>query len=139
MWEQDHMRLCVFLAGVLASVVSRSSRSAAVDLHGTARAGDRPEPHAVVWLDALDAGPPAASRTLRLDKRNVDLWPRILAVRAGTVVDFPNNALSNTAGARIRMLQALTLQVQLVRQSPQLPPHRSAALDVGITYSIRRD
>jgi hypothetical protein len=43
-----------------------------------------------------------------------------------------------TAGARIRMLQALTLQVQLVRQPPQLP-HGSTALDVGITYSIRRD
>jgi hypothetical protein len=43
-----------------------------------------------------------------------------------------------TAGARVRMLQALTLQLQLVRQPPQLPSDRSTALDLAITYSIRR-
>jgi hypothetical protein len=70
------MRVWLLLAGVLASGANGSPRPDAIDLHGTARSGDRrPESRAVVWLDA----------------------------------------------------------------PPQLPPHRSTALDVGITYSIRRD
>ena len=44
-----------------------------------------------------------------------------------------------TAGARIRMIQALMLQLELVRQPPELPPYHSTMLDVAITYSIRRD
>ena len=85
------MRLWLLLAGVLASVVNGSPRSPAVDLHGTARSGDRPEPRAVVWLDARDKTAPVASVKPRLDQRNLDFSPRILAVRVGTIVDFPNN------------------------------------------------
>jgi hypothetical protein len=44
-----------------------------------------------------------------------------------------------TAGARIRMLRALTLQLQLVPQPAELPPHRSTAFDVAIAYSVGRD
>ena len=85
------MRLWLLLAGVLASVANGSPGSPVVDLHGTARSGDRPEPRAVVWLDAADKAAPAVSVKHRLDQRNLDFSPRILAVRVGTVVDFPNN------------------------------------------------
>ena len=85
------MRLWLLLAGVLASVVNASTGSPVVNLHGTARSGDRPEPRAVVWLDAPDKAAPAAAVKPRLDQRNLDFSPRILAVRVGTVVDFPNN------------------------------------------------
>jgi plastocyanin len=89
--EQGHMRLWLLLSGVLASVANGSPGSAVVDLHGTARSGDRPEPRAIVWLDATDTAAPVAPAKPRLDQRNLDFSPRILAVRVGTVVDFPNN------------------------------------------------
>jgi plastocyanin len=85
------MRLWLLLTGVLASVVNGSAGSTVVDLHGTARSGERPEPQAVVWLDASASAAPAASAKPRLDQRNLDFSPRILAVRVGTIVDFPNN------------------------------------------------
>ena len=85
------MRLWLLLAGILASVVNGSTGSPVVNLHGTARSGDRPEPRAVVWLDAQDKAAPAAAVKPRLDQRNLDFSPRVLAVRVGTVVDFPNN------------------------------------------------
>jgi len=60
-------------------------------LSGTTRAGDRPEPHAVVWLDAPSDAPAVQSARVVLDQRNLDFSPHVLAVRVGTVVDFPNN------------------------------------------------
>ena len=84
------MRLWLLLAGVLASTMNGSSRSAAIDLHGTARSGDRPEPRAVVWLDASDHLVPSSPVKPRLDQRILDVSPRILAARVGTVVDFPS-------------------------------------------------
>ena len=43
-----------------------------------------------------------------------------------------------TAGTRIRILDQLTAQVALVHQSEQIPQRRPTALDLGLTYSIRR-
>jgi plastocyanin len=64
---------------------------ATVDLHGTAKAGERPAPDTVVWLDAPDAPPPATPPRAVLDQRNLAFSPRVLVVRAGTLIDFPNN------------------------------------------------
>jgi plastocyanin len=61
------------------------------DLRGMARAGARPQPNAVVWLDAPDARSPTRSRKVVLDQRNLSFSPHVLAVRVGTVVDFPND------------------------------------------------
>ena len=62
------------------------------DLRGMARAAGRPSADTVVWLEAPDAPPPPATpaRAL-LDQRNLSFVPRVLVVRAGTLVDFPNN------------------------------------------------
>ena len=43
-----------------------------------------------------------------------------------------------TAGTRIRIIDQLAAQVALVHQSRQIPQRRPTALDLGITYSIRR-
>jgi plastocyanin len=61
------------------------------DLRGTTRASGHSLPDAVVWLEApnLPAGIPAG-RVL-LDQRNLSFVPHVLAVRVGTIVDFPND------------------------------------------------
>jgi plastocyanin len=62
-----------------------------IEVRGSARVGNRPQPHAVVWLEAPNAPPsPAVDRTV-LDQRNLSFSPRVLAVRVGTTVEFPNN------------------------------------------------
>jgi plastocyanin len=65
--------------------------TASTDVRGSARSGGRPEVNAVVWLDAPNA--PSTPQTARvvLDQRNLMFSPHVLAVRVGTVVDFPNN------------------------------------------------
>ena len=76
-------------AALLLAVAARDL--AAADLHGTARVGARPEPNAVVWLDAPPASVPAPARKVVLDQRNLSFSPHVLAVRVGTAVEFPNN------------------------------------------------
>jgi plastocyanin len=73
------------------SVAVLAVGQATVDLHGTARAADRPAPDTVVWLDAPSAPPPATPPHAVLDQRNLAFSPRVLVIRAGTQVDFPNN------------------------------------------------
>lgn len=85
------MRRWLLSIGVLVSVANGSPAPAPIDLHGTARSGDRSEPNAVVWLEAPNAPAAAHAPTPVLDQRNLDFWPHVLAVRVGTVVDFPNN------------------------------------------------
>jgi len=60
-----------------------------VDVRGTARLGERPAPDSVVWFDALNA--PARAVRAVLDQRNLAFNPRVLVVRTGTNVEFPNN------------------------------------------------
>ena len=43
-----------------------------------------------------------------------------------------------TIGARIRILDGLSLNVNLLHRSGELEEHRPTALDVGITWSVRR-
>ena len=80
------------IAGVGTALLLTSARGPAdVDLRGVARAGDRPQPNAVVWLDAPNAPAPTPSQKAVLDQRNLSFYPHVLAVRVGTVVDFPND------------------------------------------------
>lgn len=60
------------------------------ELNGTVAVAGRPAQHAVVWLDA---SAPAAGQTQKvvLDQRNLSFVPHVLAIRVGTMVDFPNN------------------------------------------------
>jgi plastocyanin len=62
----------------------------AAELTGTVQVDGRPTQHAVVWLEASGA-PAAPAGKVVLDQRNLAFMPHVLAVRVGTVVDFPNN------------------------------------------------
>ena len=62
---------------------------APVDLVGTTRVGERREPNAVVWLEGVAASGREAPKAV-LDQRNLAFNPRVLAVRVGTTVEFPN-------------------------------------------------
>jgi plastocyanin len=78
-----------FLGALLLAVASAGT--AGLDLHGTARAGDRPQANAVVWLEAPNAPVTAENRRAVLDQRNLSFSPHVLAVRVGALVDFPND------------------------------------------------
>jgi len=60
------------------------------DLSGSVQVAGRPGEYAVVWLAAADA-PSTPAQKVVLDQRNLAFSPRVLAVRVGTIVDFPNN------------------------------------------------
>jgi plastocyanin len=82
------------LLACMATVLSLTRADAGgppFDLHGTARAGGHALPDVVVWLEApnLPAGTPAGK--VVLDQRNLSFIPHVLAVRVGTIVDFPND------------------------------------------------
>ncbi|HEY7449380.1 MAG TPA: carboxypeptidase regulatory-like domain-containing protein [Vicinamibacterales bacterium] len=62
-----------------------------LDVQGTARLGDTPEPDVVVWLESPALSRSMDSRRTVLDQRNLRFSPRVLAVQVGTIVDFPNN------------------------------------------------
>jgi len=81
----------LLVVAVFGSLASAAPAPALVDLQGTTRVGDRTEPHAVVWLDAPAGSMAARAPRTILDQRNLDFSPQVLAVRVGTVVEFPNN------------------------------------------------
>lgn len=60
-------------------------------LKGTARSRRGPEPHAVVWLEVPNAPPPTRAERLVIRQRGLVFNPKLLAVRVGTVVEFPND------------------------------------------------
>ncbi len=64
--------------------------AADTDLHGHTLVGTKPSPNAVVWVEASGA-PRTRSARVVVDQRDLNFYPHVLAVRAGTVVDFPNN------------------------------------------------
>ena len=79
-----------FGAGVVVLLLATAARAlVGFDLHGTIRVGERPEPNAVVWVEVPGSGPP--QKKVVLDQRNLSFSPRVLAVRTGTTVEFPNN------------------------------------------------
>jgi plastocyanin len=76
--------LFVCLSGLAAAQAS------AAELTGTVHAAGKPIEHAVVWLEASGA-PAARPQRVVIDQRNLAFIPRVLVVRVGTTVDFPNN------------------------------------------------
>lgn len=51
---------------------------------------------------------------------------------------FAMSAERYTAGTRIRLLDRLAAQIAVVHQSRQIPQRRPTALDLGLSYSLRR-
>jgi plastocyanin len=83
-------------ATVLAIVVSLVGRGAVTraeqaDLRGVARVGGSPAANAVVWLTTPGPATALTSKPIVLDQRNLAFIPRVLVVRVGATVDFPNN------------------------------------------------
>jgi plastocyanin len=78
-------------AAVIVLIATCGSAPAGLNVHGTARGGSRPEANAVVWLEAPGAPPAAQTSTVVLDQRNLRFSPTVLAVRVGTIVQFPNH------------------------------------------------
>jgi plastocyanin len=91
--QNDRSRVrIVFLLGVVLVALCVSHAGAAVErqVRGVVLAAGRPAANAVVWLEAPDA-PPTSAKKVVLDQRNLRFSPKVLAVRAGTAVLFPNN------------------------------------------------
>jgi plastocyanin len=65
--------------------------AASAELSGSAQAAGKPIQHAIVWLDAPGAPAFVQTRKVVLDQRNLDFNPRVLAIRVGTTVEFPNS------------------------------------------------
>lgn len=61
------------------------------DLTGTVQVAGRPTQYAVIWLDASGAPRTPQTQKVVLDQRNLAFDPPVLAVRVGTIVEFPNN------------------------------------------------
>ena len=82
----------ILIAAVGSALLLTSARgSTDFDLRGIARAGERPQSNAVVWLEAPNAPARTPPQKIVLDQRNLSFYPHVLAVRVGTVVDFPND------------------------------------------------
>src|SRR5262245_31028282 len=81
----------LFFVAAVVSTVSTIVLAAPSRMTGATRTGDRPEAHAVVWLDAPAGVPRPQPSKVVLDQRNLEFSPQVLAVQVGTAVDFPNN------------------------------------------------
>jgi plastocyanin len=81
----------LFLVVAVLCCAATLGGAAATDVRGSARSGSRPEINAVVWLETVKAPKTPQTARVVLDQRNLMFWPHVLAVRVGTVVDFPNN------------------------------------------------
>jgi plastocyanin len=64
---------------------------AGADPRGIVWAGSRREPNTVVWIEARNVPPAPAPRKVVLDQRDLAFSPHVLAVRVGTIVEFPNS------------------------------------------------
>lgn len=75
----------------LAFMISLTGAAPATSVRGTVYVGARPQADAVVWLESHGNVPLSRSPPAVLDQRNLTFEPRVLAVRIGTTVEFPNN------------------------------------------------
>jgi plastocyanin len=83
------LSLRAFALVCVASVVL-SADGTLVTVPGQTGVAGKPQANVVVWLDAAAAAPTVKHRIV-LDQRNLQFAPRVLAVRTGTTVEFPNN------------------------------------------------
>ena len=84
--------LPVFIAGLGVAISPIDAEGpGGVTVEGTARLAGRPAADVVVWFDAPAPLAKMQARKVTLDQRNLNFSPHVLAVRIGTVVDFPNN------------------------------------------------
>jgi plastocyanin len=75
----------------VALVCLLAARLQGAELSGTAQLSGKPVPNAVIWLDAPNAAQFAQTKPVVLDQTNVSFSPPVLAIQAGTAVDFPNH------------------------------------------------
>lgn len=86
-----HTRLLRMSAAILLAIGALGAAGASqVDLRGTARTAGRPEPNAVIWLEAPHAPATAQKQKAVLHQRSLAFAPHVLAIQVGTTVDFPN-------------------------------------------------
>jgi plastocyanin len=89
--RRDGMRTLAFALAAVGWLSPALPAVDGLDVHGNVRAGGRPQPNTVVWLEAPHANSSPSAEKIVLDQRNLNFYPRVLAVRVGTTVDFPNN------------------------------------------------
>jgi plastocyanin len=78
------------MIGVLSGSGTSSSAAEGVGiLRGVVRQGGKPARDVVIWLDAPNA-PANFTRQSVLAQRHLKFYPHVLAVQAGSVVEFPN-------------------------------------------------
>lgn len=85
------MRIAQSIIGLLMSLGLAASSPSSAELLGTVWVGGHGEANAVVWVDAPDAPVLPISRKVVLDQRDLKFSPHVLAVRVGTIVEFPNS------------------------------------------------
>jgi plastocyanin len=68
-----------------------SADSPSIHVSGSAAVAGKPQANVVVWLEPPAGQEPRARRRIVLDQRNMQFEPRVLVVRTGTTVEFPNN------------------------------------------------
>jgi len=85
------MQRLAFILGMLGLTCLSAATALAAEVTGTVRVSGKPAEQAVVWLEV--ERPPAFVQTSKvvIDQRNLSFMPRVLVVRVGTTVDFPNN------------------------------------------------
>ena len=81
-----------FLVAIVSLAIGslQAAGGSELDLKGIARAGARPEPNAVVCIEAPNAPAPVPKQKLILSQHNETFLPHVLAVQVGTTVAFPN-------------------------------------------------
>lgn len=62
-----------------------------IDVPGRVIVAGKPASDVVVWLEGSASLAAPSSGRIVLDQRNLQFAPRVLAVRTGTTVEFPNN------------------------------------------------
>ena len=78
--------ICVTLISTARPVASRLT-----PISGSTTVAGKPQADVVVWLEAPAGQDSPDRRKVVLDQRNLQFAPRVLAVRTGTTVEFPNN------------------------------------------------
>ena len=81
-------RHLLFALSLALLVVPMRAVQPPLEVVGSVSAGGRPVANAVVWLEASARGSRAPKAVLH--QRSLKFAPQVLAIRTGTVVDFPN-------------------------------------------------